>query len=230
MDVSNVVLDQSSSASSWKSSIRKGVQDFDQLAQSLQNGNVNGAQQAYSDFQNILTGLTSAAQNGATTAGSTAQSDWNALGQALQSGSLSSAQGALGKLTQDVQSAWQAQLQNAYSAQSLLQGTQTTSSSQGAAASTPSGTSVIQTDISALSQALQSGDSNGAQKLLAQLQQDLQAAGQSTGSTNGAQHHHHHHHHSPFSGMSGSETYASSAATSGSSTQTSATTSTATTG
>jgi hypothetical protein len=48
---------------------------------------------------------------------------------------------------------------------------------------------------------LQSGDTSAAQKLLAQLQQDLQASGQNNGA------HHHHYHHGGFSSANANSAY-----------------------
>lgn len=217
MSVSSVGLDQSAGLSGSRSSVREARQDFDQLFQSLQSGNLNAAQQAYSGFQQIQAGLTAsvATQTSAVSATTTANpvaSDWSALGQALQSGSLSSAQDALGKLQQDAQAVWQSQLQqkiqNAQSVYALMQSTQ-------AAAATPGATSVgsqstagtVQSDLSGLNQALQSGDISSAQTLLAKLQQDLQASGQVSGQNYGG--HHHHHHHGGFSGANASSAYQS---------------------
>lgn len=127
MSVSSVGLDQGAGSSGgWRSSVREARQDFDQLFQALQTGNLNAAQQAYSSFQQIQAGLTSSAvtqANGAATAPTAASavaSDWSALGSALQSGSLTSAQDTFGKLQQDAQAVMHSQLQQeALNAQSV---------------------------------------------------------------------------------------------------------------
>ena len=229
MSVSSVGLNQAASISSWRSSIHQARQDFDQLFQALQGGNLSAAQQAYSAFQQVQAGLTSSGtQAGGTTTTGTATSavasDWSTLGQALQSGSLSSAQDALAKLVQDAQSTWQAQHQqemlNARSVNALMQGGQGTSATSGAT-SASSATGSVQNDLTALSQALQSGDTTSAQNLLAQLEQDLQASGQNNGG-------HHHHHHGGFSVPTGTAAYSSTAATPAASALTSGTTGTGT--
>jgi len=205
MTISSVGLDPAVGSPSGRSAIRQAHQDFDQLFQSLQAGNLSAAQQAYSDFQQIQAGLanqtTASSQVGsasATTATNPVLSDWSALGQALQSGSLPSAQDALGKLTQDATTAWQSHLQQeaqkAQSVYALMQGVQGAAASSGITpANAATASNPVQNDLNSLAQALQSGDSSGAQKLLAQLEQDLQSSNQASGNVGG--HHHHHHHH-----------------------------------
>ena len=220
MSVSSVGFDQSVGSSGGRSSVRQANQDFDQLFQSLQSGNLNAAQQAYSSFQQIQAGQTSSTPSqtntvAAATSANPVATDWSALGQALQSGSLSSAQTALGKLQQDAQTVWQSHLQqetqNAQSVYALMQSNQGSAATSGitSAASAPSTASPVQNDLNALNQALQSGDTTGAQKLLAQLEQDLQASGQGSGQGSGQIHGgHHHHHHGGFSGLNASSGYA----------------------
>jgi len=187
MNVSSVGLAQSVGTTDWRSTVRQGQQDFAQIVQALQAGNLGAAQQAYTDFQQVQSGLTSAATATASTSASPVVADWTALGQALQSGTLSSAQDALTKLQQDAQSQWQSQmtqqLQDAASVYSLLQGNQAGSTT----ATGASGTGSVQNDLKALNAALQSGDTTSAQKLLAQLEQDLLS------SASQAVHRHHHH-------------------------------------
>ena len=81
---------------------------FDQLKQSLGNGDLSGAQQAFSQLQQSLpnppTGG-SQGTNGNQSPGSQIQQDFAAVGQALQSGDVSGAQAAFAKFEQDVQSA-----------------------------------------------------------------------------------------------------------------------------
>ena len=210
MNVNSVGLAQSVGTTDWRSTVRQGRQDFAQIVQALQAGNLGAAQQAYTDFQQLQSGLTSAATTTASTSASPVVSDWTALGQALQSGTLSSAQNALTKLEQDAQSQWQSQmaqkLQDATSVYALLQGSQTGSATT-AAATSPSGVNSVQNDLNALSTALQSGDTTSAQKLLAQLEQDLlSSASQST----------HHHHHQGTTAAQTSGTTDTTSATAGS--------------
>jgi hypothetical protein len=215
MSVSSVNLDPSIASSSWRSTVQQATQDFNQLFQSLQSGNVDSAQQAYSSIQQIqaalqqnASGQTSAST--ASTASNPVASDWSALGQALQSGSLSSAQSALNQLQQDAQSAWQTHLQqevqNAQSVYSLLQGGGAASTGATAQAGSAPGTSSVQSDLNSLSQALQSGNTSSAQQALAQLEQDLQSSGQASGQGYGG---HHHHHHGGFSNTNASSAYGS---------------------
>ena len=185
--VSSISLANQTSAVG-QSTFRQARQDFEQIFQSVQTGNLSSAQQAYNDLQQLRSNATPtttpATGSTAAAASNSIVSDWNALGQALGSGSLSSAQDALTKLKQDAVAQWQAQIQNAQAAYALISGSFTTS----AATTAPN---AVQTDLTNLQASLQAGDTAGAQKLLAQLQQDLQSSAQ------GAQfapHHHHHHH------------------------------------
>ena len=203
MNISSVGLDPSVGISGSRSSLRQADQSFDQLFQSLQSGNLAGAQQAYNSFQQIQAGLTGSSTTPTSVTSATAANpvatDWSALGQALQSGSLSSAQGALGKLEQDAQVVWQSHLQqqaqNAQSVYALMQSAAISGTTSASASANPTPASnPVQNDLNALSQALQSGDTASAQKLLAQLEQDLQTSSQASGQSYGGHHHHHHHH------------------------------------
>lgn len=135
MSVSNVSSTTAGlSQFNWRSPVRQARQDFDQLFQAMQAGNMSGAQQAYSDLQQMLSGSAAASSAAATTAttstttsgtdtaasaaaasttsstattGNTIASDWSALGQALQSGNAASAQSAFSQLEQDLQSSAQ---------------------------------------------------------------------------------------------------------------------------
>ena len=182
MNVTNVGLDQGLGTSGWRGSVHQAKQDFGLLVQALQNGNLAAAQQAYDAFQQIQPGP-AAPSSSAGAAASPVAADWSALGSALNSGSLSSAQAALGKLQQDAAAAWQSHRQqdaaNAQSVYALLDSVQGSATASGA----------VQKDLSSLSQALQAGDTGTAQKVLAQLEQDLKLSGQG-----GAGLHHHHHH------------------------------------
>jgi hypothetical protein len=103
------------------------------------------------------------------------------LGQALQSGDLNAAQQAFAALQQLMPN--------------LSAGSQTQTGQQG------SGQSQFAADLSALSQALQSGDLTKAQDAFAKLQQDMQSA---------HKRHHHHHHNSGASQDSASSSNNSS--------------------
>ena len=91
-------------------------QDFSQLAQALQDGDLTGAQKAYADLQSLQKGNQSGT-NTNTNSGSSQnplQADFAALGQALSSGNLSQAQSDFTQL--------QADLKNAYQNQAGIQG------------------------------------------------------------------------------------------------------------
>jgi outer membrane protein assembly factor BamD (BamD/ComL family) len=84
-------------------------QDFKQLADSLQSGDLSGAQKAYTALQKLLP---SQSQNSTSSTQSSSQSsssstnpisnDFNALGKALQSGDLTAAQSAFSTLQSDL--------------------------------------------------------------------------------------------------------------------------------
>ena len=218
MSVTSIGQDQSQTlgSASVRASVHQARQDFDQLYQALQSGNLGAAQQAYAGFQQIQAELTSSSATAATSAAATTNpiaADWSALGQFLQSGSLSSAQNALSTLGQDAQTAWQTHLQQetqkAESVYALMQSAQgataaTAVTPAATATSAQSATGSVQNDLTALNQSLQSGDTSGAAKLLAQLLQDLQASNQSSGEG-----HHHHHQHGGLSATSGASAYGS---------------------
>ena len=196
MTVSNVTTTSNANqigGTSGQSPIRQARQDFEQIFQAIQSGNLPSAQQAYNDLQQIRAGSSAPTSTAGSSASSTVPTtsapnpvsvDWTSLGQALNSGSLSSAQDAMTKLTQDASAQWQSQIQNAHAAYALLSGT---SANTTASTATPN---AVQTDLSNLQTSLQAGDIAGAQKLLAQLQQDLQSSGQ----TGQFMHQHHLHH------------------------------------
>ena len=102
------------------------------------------------------------------------QQDFKSLAVALQSGDLSGAQSAFASLLQ--------MLPNSSSAANSQTQIAATSSTSGSI----NGTSSITSDLSALGQAIQSGDLTGAQNDFSKLTQDMQ--------TIGGGHHHHHHH------------------------------------
>jgi hypothetical protein len=197
MTVIPVGSEQIAAAPSLRQPAHKVHDDFDQLFQALQSGNLPAAQQAYSSLAQLIpatgTAASSAAAPAALTTSAAVASDWSALGQALNASNATSAQVTFGQLQQDASAAWQAhrqqELQNAQSVYALLQ-----SASLGAAAnSTPAVASpggTVGNDLGALQAALQSGDTANAQKVLAQLEQDLQSAQRANGQGYG--HHHHH--------------------------------------
>jgi len=202
MSVASVTNTQSQTAQSLRSTLHQAKQDFSQIYQSLQSGDLASAQQAYSSIQNLQATMSSQSVGGSTTstgtadtigttASSTVATDWAALGQALQSGNLSTAQSAFSTLGQDARAAVQTQMQqavqNAHTVYQLMGGTNQSGSGSGASSTG----NAVSNDLSALSADLQSGNTGNAQTVLAQLQQDLQSAGQSK-SGHGFGHHHHH--------------------------------------
>jgi DNA-binding FadR family transcriptional regulator len=123
----------------------------------------------------------------------TLSSEFKSLVTAIQSGDLKSAQNAFSQI------------------QSLMKSSQ---SAQAVTAVQPSTQqSELNADFTALGNALQSGDLNGAQDALKKLGQDVQ----STSSTGKAHHHHHHHGgKSPSDAIASSTTVSSAAAANGS--------------
>jgi hypothetical protein len=84
-------------------------QDFKQLANALQSGNLTGAQQAFKALQQLQQSNQSGGQssNGqqSSTGNNPIQNDFAALGQALSSGNLSAAQSDFSQLKTDMQAA-----------------------------------------------------------------------------------------------------------------------------
>ena len=77
-------------------------QDFKQLASSLQDGDLSGAQQAYTSLQQLLPNQGQGSQSSASGSNNPIASDFKALGQALNSGDLSTAQSAFSQLQNDL--------------------------------------------------------------------------------------------------------------------------------
>lgn len=206
------VVDQSSAPLRSRPNVQQARSDFDQLVQSLQNGNLSAAQQAYADFQRVqasqaprrtaapeatsaVAGATAAASTPTRASQSPVSADWSALGQALQAGNLGQAQIALDRLEGDAQTVWQShlqqQIQNAQSVYALMQGASQEAMALPAQAGTATGglSPSVQTGIASLGQSIQSGDSGAAQRLLSQLEQDIKsmslAAGPTSGPTSG---------------------------------------------
>ena len=203
MSVSNVSLDTAVGTSNLHSTVRQARQDFEQLFQSLQSGDLAAAQQAYNSVQQLQAGQTGSTTTqtgtsaGTTSTASPVATDWSSLGQALQAGNLSSAQTTLTQLETDAQTVWQAHIQQeaqtAQSVYALMQSAQGAATTTGTpSAATTVAATPVQTDLTALGQALQSGDTSSAQTLLAKLVQDLQTSGQASGQSYGGHHHHHH--------------------------------------
>ena len=190
MTVNSTNVVQGSGQGGWRSTVKQAGQDFEQLFQAMQAGNLAGAQQAYSALQQLQGNTGTASDASQTTAAASTASatssplasavgDWSALGQALQSGDMSSAQTDFSKLQSDLTAAAKehhhhhggiAKAQAVYSAMQ---------SSNGANAATQGTGNAVSSDIDGLKKALQSGNVSSAQDLLARLEQDLKASGQS---------------------------------------------------
>ena len=162
-------------------------QEFQALADDLQSGDLSGAQKAFSSLQQLLPDFTPATtgliqSSDATSSSGTGRdtspitTDLNVLGQALQTGDLSGAQNDFLKLTQDLQSIGAGHHRHHH--QKAATGTDDAKST---------GTNPFDTDLTALGQALQSGDLTAAQNSFSLLQQDMQAISQG----DHGQHHHH---------------------------------------
>jgi soluble cytochrome b562 len=197
--------------------MKQAEQEFQQLGEDLQSGNLSAAQSDFVTLQQL------GPQDNSSDSSSPmqqAQADFEQLGQDLQSGDLSAAQSDLTALQQlgqqDSSSNPMQQIQQAFqqlgsdlqsgdlsAAQSdlttlqqlLPQNDSTSSSSSSTSSSSTSSTATssssssnsITQAFSQLSQDLQSGDLSAAQKDYTTIQQDLQNQGTQT---------HHHHHHS----------------------------------
>jgi len=90
----------------WQNVFQQRRQDFSQLAQALQSGDLSGAQKAYGDLMSLQQNQAGANPN---SNGGPIQNDFAALGQALSSGNLSQAQSVFTQLQNDIQSAFQNQ-------------------------------------------------------------------------------------------------------------------------
>lgn len=154
MSVSGVSSSNSLSQSlqTWQARAQKIQNEFQQLGQDLQAGNLT---QAQSDFSTLSKNVSSPLQGN----GALSQA-FSALGSALQSGGLAVAQKAYAALQQDVQQAGHGQHHHHHAQ----------SSSQTANASTESSLSQL---FSSLGSALQSGNLSAAQTAYSSLEQGL---------------------------------------------------------
>ncbi|MGO9018619.1 MAG: hypothetical protein ACLQVJ_09755 [Syntrophobacteraceae bacterium] len=152
----------SSTDSSYQTNLQTGFtqvqNDFNQLGQALQSGDLAGAQSAFAtlqqDMQNVSQSQSQSGQQ---------QSNWSALASALQSGDLAGAQQAFAALQT-----------NHHHHHHHSGGSQGTGSDS-------DGNSTINSDFNTLAQSLQSGNLKGAQQAFAALQQDIQSIGQTQG-------------------------------------------------
>lgn len=199
MSVSSITSGAGVNPADWRSTVKQGKQDFNQLMSSLQSGDLAGAQQAYSAMQQLLpASAASATTSPGSATTSTVSTDFSALGTALSSGSLSGAQNTVDKLQQDAQAYMQSRFSNQGATGAINAATSSSTGSANASNSTSvaSASNPINTDVSALSQTLKSGDTTSIQQAFAQLQQDLQSSQLGAQQAQGAEHHHRHHHRS----------------------------------
>lgn len=217
-----------------QSPIVQALEDYGQLASSLQNGDLTDAQTAYTNLQQLVQ-----AYSGPSDSNSTIQNDFTTLGQDLQTNNLSGAQNEFSQLQSDIQAAQNpaqqvqqdyAQLASALQtgnltgAQSAFAALQQTLQSQ-TGSNTASGTSTspntndpIANDLNALGQALSSGNLSQAQSAFSQLQNDIQAQQSGTSQSSnapqglpveGRRSEGHHHHHGDWGAQNSSSTTSS---------------------
>jgi outer membrane protein assembly factor BamD (BamD/ComL family) len=156
------------SQSGTNSPLQQIEDEFTQLGQDLQSGNLTQAQQ---DFTTLSSALSSAQATPNSAGANPVQQAFTALQQDLQNGNLSGAQQDFAALQQGLQQT----------------GTQHHHHHHHNGGSQQ--TNAVEQDFNSLAQALQSGDLNGAQTAFASLQQDLQqlsSASPSYSSSSGA--------------------------------------------
>jgi len=99
MSISSISLvNTPTNIQNWQAAASQRQQDFQSLASSLKSGDLNGAQQAYSELQTL------ASTNGSSSSGtSPMQQDFAAIGKDLSAGNLSQAQKDFTQLKNDFQ-------------------------------------------------------------------------------------------------------------------------------
>jgi hypothetical protein len=148
-----------SSASQGQNPVEEALEDYTQLANALQSGNLSDAQSAYASLQQLLPAdQISSNSSTSSKAPTTIQSDFAALGQALTSGNLTQAQSAFSQLQSDLQ---------------------TPSQPVGAAVATPTDPTQnpaqqVRQDYAQLATALQSGNLTNARSAFTALEQALE--------------------------------------------------------
>ncbi len=173
-----------------RNTLKQGKQDFEQLLDAIQKGDLGAAQQALSGLQQLQPGLRAGAQDAvapAADSGATANgaqhlaTDFATLGASLRSGNLDGAQDAFAKLQQDFrslrqQSSQYGSLGRAAEVHAVLQQLGVTGSAAANVSSFVGTLDKIKGDAGALQQALQSGNQSLSQDALARLLQDLHAS------------------------------------------------------
>lgn len=167
------------SGSQTQNTVQEALQDYVQLANDVQSGDLTDAQSAYSSLQQLIASAQSSSGTNASSNGSnTIQTDFTNLGTALQSGSVSQAQGAFSQLQSDLLG----------TAQPESGSTGTTAQPQ--SVTTPTSTETpaqqVQQDYAQLADALQSGSLTAAQSAFTALEQALQTQAGSSGNTTSA--------------------------------------------
>lgn len=154
---------------STQNSFQKAQQEFQQLGQDLQSGNLSAAQSDFTTLQNLQpkTNSTSPSQSDSPIAQA-----FNQLSQDLQSGNLSAAQQDFATIQQDFQNqSGPGQSQNAHGHHHHHEGN--SSGEQ----------SAVSQAFQQLGQALQSDNLTSAQQAYSTLQQDFSQTGQTSGQT-----------------------------------------------
>jgi outer membrane protein assembly factor BamD (BamD/ComL family) len=147
-----------------QNNLQKIQQEFQQLGQDLQSGNLSAAQQDFATLQSLTPQGSSASS---TQSNNPIAQEFSQLSQDLQSGNLSAAQQDFAQIQQSLQS----QSQSAQGHHHHHHGGGGNEQSQ------------ISQLFSQLGQELQSGNLSGAQQVFATLQQDFQQFGQSSAET-----------------------------------------------
>jgi len=159
------------SSQSAKSPFQKFKQEFQQLGQDLQSGNLS---QAQADFASLQPGSGQSATTSSTqTSASPIATAFQQLSQDLQSGNLSAAQKDYSTIQQDFQQQAASGASGHHHHHHHAGGSQDSSSSQNA----------LDQLFSQLGQALQTGNLSTAQSAYASLQQDLSQLGGGTASS-----------------------------------------------
>jgi hypothetical protein len=164
-------------------------QDIKSIADSLQSGDLSGAQSAFASllqlFPNSSSSVNSQTQSAATSATSSSgngansiKGDLSMLGQALQSGDLADAQNDFLKLMQNTQSMSGTHHHHHHKISADSQ-----DATNAAATGTIGSTNSVKNDLSALSEAFQSGDLKSAGDSYLLLTKDMQST-KSTANTN----------------------------------------------
>lgn len=149
-------LQHSPSQNNGQSNFQQIQNEFQQLGQDLQSGNLSQARQDFTTLQQDMPNSTSSANSNST---NPIEQAFNSLSQDLQSGNLNAAQQDYASLQQDLQ-------QNANTTQ-VHHGHHHGGGGGGEQ-------NQIHQAYSSLAQALQSGNLSGAQSAFATLQQDLE--------------------------------------------------------